>query len=101
MTVVPQQAGLEEARQMSVGGAPVNTTAIIFGGNSAVFAEPLENTTARLEQFSLQERLKWMMRARANHVTSIWRCNGPQPGQCAKTPAIACLMYATARWQSY
>ena len=61
MSIVPQQAGLEEAPQMSAGGAPVNTTAIIFGGNSAVFAEPLENTTARLEQFSLQERLKWMM----------------------------------------
>ena len=61
MSIVPQQAGLEEAPQMSAGGAPVNTTAIMFGGNSAVFAEPLENTTAWLEQFSLQERLKWMM----------------------------------------
>ena len=61
MSIVPQQAGLEEAPQMSAGGAPVNTTAIMFGGNSAVFAEPLENTATWLEQFSLHERLKWMM----------------------------------------
>ena len=26
----------------------------------------------------------------ANHATSIWRCNGQQSGQCAKTLAIAC-----------
>jgi hypothetical protein len=28
------------------------------------------------------------LRDAANHAVSIWRCNGPQPGQCVTTPAI-------------
>jgi hypothetical protein len=144
--------GLEEALQMSAGGPPVNTTDIMFGGNSAVFAGPLENVTVRREQFSLQERMKWIklgeaalrssdasvrknfaaaavsgaqesdrrrlaqrlsswmphaakyrqsLRDAENHAVSIWRCNGPQPGQCVTTPAIAVLIYASAQWQVY
>jgi hypothetical protein len=144
--------GLEEELQMSTGGPPVNTTDIMFGGNSAIFAGPLENVTAWREQFSLQERMKWIklgeaaqrssdasvrknfaasavsgaqksdhhrlaqllsswmphaakyrqsLHDAANHAVSIWRCNGPQPGQCVTTPAIAVLIYASAQWQVY
>jgi hypothetical protein len=41
------------------------------------------------------------LRDAANHAVSIWRCNGPQPGQCVTTPAVAVLIYASAQWQVY